>query len=133
MFSKRLKRLRKGRGLTQKELAEQIEVSVDSVRRWEWGHRFPDVEDLSRLAKVLKTTVSYLSGETDDEFPLERVSVGKKDDTSFIERLVKSTSMVVYDTGNERMLIPATKEGFDFIERLRSGCRADEKIEAKEG
>ena len=132
MFSERMKRLRKGRGLNQNELAKQIGVSVDSVRRWEWGHRLPDVDELCRMAQVLKTTVSYLSGETDDEYPLgknPKVSEGKGDDTSFIERLVKSTSMVVYDTGNERMLIPATKEGFDFIERLRSGHRAEDVTE----
>ena len=134
MFSERMKRLRKGRGLNQNELAKEIEVSVDTVRRWEWGQRFPDVEELCRLAKVLKTTVSYLSGETDDDFPLgknPRVSENKEEDTSFIERLVKSTSMVVYDTGKERMLIPATKEGFDFIERMRSGRRADDITEEK--
>lgn len=130
MFSKRMKRLRKGRGLTQNELAEQLEVSVDSVRRWEWGQRFPDVEELCRMAKVLNTTVSYLSGETEDDFPLGKKQAGN--DTSFIERLVKSTSMVVYDTGNERMLIPATKEGFDFIERMRSGRRAEDVPEEKE-
>lgn len=141
MFSKRMRRLRKGRGLNQKELATEIGVSVDSVRRWERGQRSPDVETLCKMAEVLKTTVSYLSGETDDEFPLvksqpvERVPTRnesmstKMDDTSFIERLVKSTSMVVYDTGNERMLIPATKEGFDFIERMRSGRRTEEKEE----
>ena len=132
LFSERMKRLRKGRGLTQNELAEQIEVSVDCVRRWEWGQRFPDVEELRRMAKVLKTTVSYLSGETEDEFPLAKKLIGNGDDSSFIERLVKSTSMVVYDTGNERMLIPATKEGFDFIERMRSGRRAEDVPEEKE-
>lgn len=78
------------------------------------------------MAKVLKTTVSYLSGETDDEYALERVSAGN------IERLVKSTSMVMYYTGNERMLIPATKEGFDFTERMRSERKAYEVTGEKE-
>lgn len=129
MFSEKIKRLRKGRGLNQQELAKELNVSVDSVRRWEWGQRLPDVEVLCRIAKVLKTTVSYLSGETEDESQqLERES---SEDTSFIERLVKSTSMVVYETGKERMLIPATREGFDFIERLRSGHRVEEVTEEK--
>ena len=130
LFSERMKRLRRGRGFNQNELAKKLEVSVDTVRRWEWGDRFPDVKELCLMAKVLNTTVSYLTGETDDEFPNQKV--GNEEDTSFIERLVKSTSMIVYDTGKERMLIPATKEGFDFIERLRSGRKSEDVTAEKE-
>ena len=130
MFSERMKRLRRGRGFNQNELAKKLEVSVDTVRRWEWGDRFPDVKELCLMAKVLNTTVSYLVGETDDEFSNQKV--GNEEDTSFIENLVKSTSMIVYDTGKERMLIPATKEGFDFIERLRSGRKSEDVTVEKE-
>ena len=133
MFSERIRRLRKGKGLNQKELAEKLEISVDSVRRWEQGKRSPDVEMLCNIARVLKTTVSYLSGETDDEASIQSIpnvetvsssSVQNKarlGDYSFMERLVKSIPMVIYDTGNERILIPATSEGFKFIERMKSG------------
>ena len=130
LFSERMKRLRRGRGFNQNELAKKLEVSVDTVRRWEWGDRFPDVKELCLMAKVLNTTVSYLVGETDDEFSNQKV--GNEEDTSFIENLVKSTSMIVYDTGKERMLIPATKEGFDFIERLRSGRKSEDVTAEKE-
>ena len=130
LFSERMKRLRRGRGFNQNELAKKLEVSVDTVRRWEWGDRFPDVKELCLMAKVLNTTVSYLTGETDDEFPNQKV--GNEEDTSFIERLVKITPMIVYDTGKERMLIPATKEGFDFIERLRSGRKSEDVTPEKE-
>ena len=80
------------------------------------GHCFPDVEELSRMARVLKTKVSHLLGETDDEFllPNSVVSQRKWMIPLCIERLVKSTSIVEYDTGKERMLIPATKEGFNL-------------------
>ena len=133
MFSERIRRLRKGKGLNQKELAEKLEVSVDSVRRWEQGKRSPDVEMLRNIARVLKTTVSYLSGETDDEASIQSTSnvetISPSDepnkarlgDYSFMERLVRNIPMVIYDNGNERMLIPATSEGFKFVERMKSG------------
>ena len=66
MFSERITKLRKERGLTQKDFAEKLGVSIDSVRRWEQGKRSPDVEMLSNITRVLNTTVSYISGETDN-------------------------------------------------------------------
>lgn len=130
MFSDRIARLRKDKGLNQKQLAEKLEVSVDSVRRWEQGKRSPDVEMLRNIAQVLDTTVSYISGETDDPSPMRLVSVSGelKDgdtrdsmkDASFMERLIKSNSMVVYEDGNDRLFIPATPEGVDFFERIKA-------------
>ena len=66
MFSDRIARLRKEKGLSQKDLAEQLGVSIDSVRRWEQGKRSPDVEMLNKIAEKLDTTVSYISGETEN-------------------------------------------------------------------
>lgn len=145
MFSDRIARLRKERGLNQKEFAQKLNVSVDSVRRWEQGKRSPDVEMLRNIARVLQTTVSYITGETDDASPIQtnqpvvNIAPGKSvggarfdlDDSAFMERLIKSNSMVVYDTGNERMLIPATSEGFKFIERMRSGHTSDNMAMAR--
>ncbi len=145
MFSDRIARLRKERGLNQSQLAKQLGVSVDSVRRWEQGKRSPDVEMLRTLARVLNTTVSYITGETDDASPMQtnppvvniasgRGSGGSRfdlDDSAFMERLIKSNSMVVYNTGNERMLIPATSEGFKFIERMRSGHTSENMAVAR--
>ena len=35
--------MRKERGLTQRELAEQLHISVRAVSKWERGAGFPDV------------------------------------------------------------------------------------------
>ena len=121
MFSDRIARLRKEKGLNQKQLADLLSVSVDSVRRWEQGKRSPDVEMLRNIAQVLNTTVSYISGETDDANPVKNPPIDSPQDaSSLMERLIKSNSMVVYDIGDERFLIPATHEGFDFLEKIRT-------------
>ena len=52
-FAKRLKEARKRAGLTQEELSEQINVSITTVRRWEWGTRSPRVDELRRIAQKL--------------------------------------------------------------------------------
>ncbi len=126
MFSNRLARLRKERGLNQKQLAKKLDVSVDSVRRWEQGKRSPDVEMLRNIAQVLDTTVAYISGETDNPFPMQAtLSTGVDNDytksVSFMERLIRNNSMVVYEDGKNLLFIPATPEGFDFFERIKTG------------
>lgn len=57
---------RKGKGWIQTQLAKALDVSVDTVRRWEQGRRTPDSVMLQKLAQALDTTTGYLLGETDD-------------------------------------------------------------------
>ena len=45
-----LKHLRKEKGLTQEQLAEQISVSSRTVTRWETGSNMPDLDMLIELA-----------------------------------------------------------------------------------
>lgn len=50
---KLLRKLRKDKGLTQKELAEKLGVVAKTVSKWETGNGFPDVSTLSALADAL--------------------------------------------------------------------------------
>ena len=50
---KLLRKLRKDKGLTQKELAEKLGVVAKTVSKWETGNGFPDVSTLSALADIL--------------------------------------------------------------------------------
>ncbi|MBE7043146.1 MAG: helix-turn-helix domain-containing protein [Ruminococcaceae bacterium] len=50
---KLLSRLRKEKGMTQKQVAEQIGVLPKTVSKWETGNGFPDVSVVSSLADVL--------------------------------------------------------------------------------
>jgi transcriptional regulator with XRE-family HTH domain len=61
----RIREIRKHK-FTQAQLAEAIGVHVMTVRRWESGSRFPNAEDLQKLALALNTSIAYLTGETDD-------------------------------------------------------------------
>lgn len=44
---------RKAAGMTQKELAEKLNVTDKAVSRWENGHGYPDIETLDSLASAL--------------------------------------------------------------------------------
>ena len=63
-FNKKLKELRKQKGLTQDELAEQLFVSRTAVSKWESGRGYPNLDSLKALSKVFNVTVDdLLSGE----------------------------------------------------------------------
>lgn len=64
MFSQRLKTLRKARGLSQKSLAAQLEVTQQAVGKWETGRSTPDPATVARLAELLGTTTDCLLGVT---------------------------------------------------------------------
>lgn len=119
MFSERLTRLRKDKGLTQKDLAKTLGVSVDSVRRWEQDKRSPDVDMLAKIARALDTTVSYISGETDNPKPtadneeIRAINADINDSMAFIQRgdFIGSGKVLFYhgDDGKQ-FVIPATDQ-----------------------
>lgn len=55
-----LKKLRKAKGITQEQLAEQLNVTRQAVSSWENGINQPDVETLTRLAEYFGVTVEEL-------------------------------------------------------------------------
>ena len=61
---KLIKTLRMEKGITQKELAEKIQVSNATVSKWENAHGFPDISLLEPLAEALDISIAELiSGE----------------------------------------------------------------------
>lgn len=63
---------RKEKGMTQKDLAEQIGVSDKTISKWENGNSVPDTEILSSLCRSLDISVNeLLSGE---KLPVETYS-----------------------------------------------------------
>lgn len=45
--------LRKAKGLTQKQVADELGIVPKTVSKWETGHGFPDVSTVSALADIL--------------------------------------------------------------------------------
>ena len=52
--------LRKEKGMTQKELADLLNVTDKAVSKWERGAAFPDTQTIPRLAELLGVSLEEL-------------------------------------------------------------------------
>ena len=59
-LSEKLYRLRKKSGLSQEELAEQLNVSRQAISKWESGVAIPESEKLIAISAYFKVSVDYL-------------------------------------------------------------------------
>ncbi len=55
-------KLRKKKGLTQMQLAEQMNVSFQAVSNWERGQSCPDIDRLREIASFFEVTVDEILG-----------------------------------------------------------------------
>lgn len=60
MIARNLRRLRLSKNLTQEQAAEMLQVSPQSVSRWECGSTFPDVMLLPQIARLYAVTIDDL-------------------------------------------------------------------------
>ncbi|RKH76993.1 helix-turn-helix domain-containing protein [Corallococcus sp. AB032C] len=71
MIGKRLREVRKKRGLTLQEIADKLGVARSTYAGYESDYRQPPLEILVQIADILKTSTDYLLGLTDNPYPKE--------------------------------------------------------------
>ena len=70
VFSEKLQLLRKGKGLTQEELAEKLGVSRQAVAKWESALVYPDIYNLIQISNLMNVSLDYLVKEQECEVNL---------------------------------------------------------------
>jgi len=69
-FNIRLKELRNSKGVTQKKVATDIEVSERNYQHYEAGTQKPSFDGIIKLASYFQVSTDYLLGLTDIKTPL---------------------------------------------------------------
>jgi transcriptional regulator with XRE-family HTH domain len=87
------------KGLTQRQLAEQIGVGRTTVGMYESGLRKPSCEIAQRLASVLSTTVDYLLGSSDD--PRGAAPQGQEEECPLIMEILEHLEKLTWEEQNE--------------------------------
>lgn len=89
-FEEKIVELRKQKGLSQEELAEQLGVSRQAVSRWELGQTLPDIPNLLQLCELFGVSADYL---VKDE---EQANVKNDQNAKTIARLTREREKVRY-------------------------------------
>ena len=85
-FSDKLIALRRKAGWSQEELAERLNVSRQSVSKWESAQSMPDIDKIVQLSSLFGVTTDYLlkDGQAEPEYT--------EDDTSPLPRIKALTA-----------------------------------------
>ncbi len=65
MYGERIRELRLGNNLTQKELAQKLGVDFRSVSFWETERYEPNISQIIKLCALFDVTADYLLGIAD--------------------------------------------------------------------
>lgn len=71
----KLKEFREKRNLTQKELAEELNVTSQTISRYELGDRKPSQETLFKLAKIFNVNIGEFYPKTNEEKKREEFNI----------------------------------------------------------
>ena len=74
-IGQKIKKLRTEKGLTQKDLADQLHVTFQTISKWEKDENEPDLATVRELAKLFCCSLDYLLSEDEEEAPKEEVVV----------------------------------------------------------
>lgn len=72
ILAEKIMSLRKQNGWSQEELAEKLDISRQSVSKWESGTSIPDIEKIIKMSQLFGVSTDYLLKEKDDD--AERIS-----------------------------------------------------------
>lgn len=60
MLNENIKKLRKQKGLTQEQLAEKLNITRQSVAKWEKGESIPDIYSIMGLSEIFNITIDEI-------------------------------------------------------------------------
>lgn len=99
-FGENLKKLRTGRNLSQEDLAEKVNVSRQSVSKWETGDAYPEMNNLLELCKIFHCHINDLVNDSiidldklDEQTKINIVKL-KKDQQNKMKGLSKAISII---------------------------------------
>lgn len=80
-FEEKLIKLRKENLLSQEELAEKLNVTRQTISKWELGQSKPDIEKLKEISSLFKVSIEQLTDDNNTEI---NKKIKEKDNSKII-------------------------------------------------
>ncbi len=94
-FNEKLIRYRKLKGLTQEEMAEKMQVSRQSVSKWENGEAVPELAKIIKLADILEVSLDVLCGRKEEEQTVAESKCESKNTKKKYGKVILSVILIV--------------------------------------
>ena len=113
-FGDNLKKIRKNNKMSQEALAEKVNVSRQSVSKWETGEAYPEMNNILELCKIFKCKINDLVHTNMDDFNsldkdiIMRVVKLNNDD----QKKVKVVSNILFMIGRISKIVLRVMAGF---------------------
>ena len=126
IFSDRLAELRKTRGLTQQQIADELSINRVTYTNWEKGNREPSFENLIKLSAILGTTSDYLLGNSDKYIDMHNIE--NELDTLTEEEIINLGKTNIIDT-KMSLVIAANETGYSLDQLVELLAKTDKERE----
>lgn len=108
IFADKLIELRKKNGMSQEELAEKMDVSRQSVSKWEGAQSVPDLNKILALSQIFGVTTDYLLKDEIETIPGDPVSDDSEDSSLRKVTMEEATEFLKVNEKNARRTAFAT-------------------------
>lgn len=122
-----IKYLRKEKGLTQKQMGEQLNIPFRTIMNWERGVREPSSQNMVALENYFNVSGSFLRGETDVRDPMiwDDLDVLNSINNEFPQMLKRVLNIFEQEDEDNQHAI------FTIVSELQSILMSDKKEEKK--
>ncbi|MDO4275782.1 MAG: helix-turn-helix transcriptional regulator [Eubacteriales bacterium] len=93
-FAEKIFALRKSRNLTQEQLAEQLNVSRQSISKWESGQAVPELEKVVAMSQIFDVTIDYLLKPSEIDELSVKTEILEKQQQQLLNREQKRNKLI---------------------------------------
>lgn len=93
-FAEKIFTLRKSNDLTQEQLAEELNVSRQSVSKWESGQAIPELEKIVSMSQIFGVTTDYLLKPSEIDALSVKTEILEKQQKQLLDREKKQNKTI---------------------------------------
>ena len=130
-FEEKLITLRKQKLLSQEQLAEKLDVTRQTVSKWELGQSRPDMDKLTNMSKLFNVSIDTLTNDDvsldDEEKPKESVvPIKKKNNSNFKGKIISYVLIIIFIISSGMLVL---RLGNSLIKGIQRQIKQSEKEE----